>query len=246
MVSLAGRTTLLMALQPWREVDEIIHRRLVQLVDPRPGQEVLWIGCGSGRSVLWWAGRLGVHVHGIDQDAAAIEHADAAARAAGLSARVTLQLGDPANLPHEAQTFDIAVAHVLYLPGADGAPVVREAARVVRPLGAVVAVVPTWLSRPPDRDVRAIEALGVRPLVLMEWKQAFRDAGLVELTVEDAALDGAWLAHRWPWVVHRAWRVGGWAAVGAALSRPVFALKRLAQRRALGLSIVRGTRWPHP
>ncbi len=240
-----SRATLLTALQPWREVDQTIHRRLAALVDPRSEQEVLWIGCGSGRSVLWWAARLGAQVHGLDPDSGAIEHAEAAARAAGLSGRVTLQVGEAADLPHEAQTFDIVVAHMLYLPGADGTRVVREAARVVRPRGTVAAVVPTWLSRPGDRDARAMEALGVRPLLLVEWKQLFRDAALVELTVEDAAMDGGWLAHRWPRVVHRAWRAGGWAAVRAAVSRPVFALKRLAQSRVLGLSIVKGTRWPH-
>lgn len=241
----ASRANLLMALQPWREVDEAIHRRLAQLVDAHAEQEVLWIGCGSGRSVLWWAGRLNARVHGIDPDPGAVERAEATMRQAGLSERVTLQVGNPEDLPHEAQTFDLAVLHMLYLPGADGTAVVREAARVVRPLGVVAGVLPTWLSRPARPDAERIEALGIGPFLLVEWKQLFRDAGLVELTAEDAALDGAWVSRRWPWVIQRAWSAGGWAAVRAALSRPVFTLTRLARTRILGLSILKGTRWPH-
>ncbi|GBD31268.1 MAG: hypothetical protein KatS3mg081_0970 [Gemmatimonadales bacterium] len=245
MPAKAHRANLLMALQPWHEVDEGIHRRILQLVDARPEQDVLWIGCGSGRAVLWWANRLNARVHGIDPDPVAIERADAAVRELGLTAQVTLQVGNPEDLPHENQAFDLVVLHMLYLPGADAMKVVQEAARVVRGYGVVAGIVPTWLSRPSPLEAERLGALGINPFLLVEWKQFFREAGLVELVAEDAALDGSWISQQWPWVVIRAWRAGGWSAVRAALSRPVFTLARLARRRVLSLSILKGTRWPH-
>jgi SAM-dependent methyltransferase len=242
----AHRANLLTALQPWHEVDEGIHRRILQLVDAKPEQDVLWIGCGFGRAVLWWANRLNARVHGVDPDPVAIERADAAARELGLASRVTLQVGDPEDLPHESQAFDLVVIHMLYLPGADAMKVVREASRVVRGYGVVAGIVPTWLSRPSVPEAERLGLLGIHPLLLVEWKQLFREAALVELVAEDAALDGSWISQQWPLVVIRAWRTGGWSAVRACLSRPVFTLARLARRRVLGLSILKGTRWPHP
>ncbi len=241
----AHRADLLTALQPWREVDEGIHRRIVQLVDAKPEQDVLWIGCGSGRAVLWWANRLNARVHGIDPDPVALERADAAVRELGLASQVTLQVGNPEDLPHESQAFDLVVIHMLYLPGADAVKVVKEAARVVRAYGVVAGIVPAWLSRPSRLEADRLGALGIHPLLLIEWKQLFREAGLVELVAEDAARDGSWISQQWLWVVIRAWRAGGWSAVRSALSRPVFTLVRLARRRVLGLSILKGTRWPH-
>lgn len=238
------RPELLAALQPWREVDEAIHRRILQLVDAQPEQDVLWIGCGSGRPVLWWANRLNARVHGVDPDPTAIERAERAARALGLEAQVTLQVGSAEDLPHQGEAFDLVVVHMLYLPGADAGKVLKEAARVARPYGVVAGVVPTWLSRPSQREVDRVASLGIRPLLLVEWKQLFREASLVDLTAEEAALDGSWISARWPWVLYRAWRIGGWSAARAALSRSVFALARLARRRVLSLSIVKGARWP--
>jgi SAM-dependent methyltransferase len=240
-----SRATLLTALQPWREIDQAIHRRLVHLTDPQEGQEVLWIGSGAGRSPLWWAERFGAHVHAIDADPDAIAQAEEAARAAGLSQRVVFQVADPGNLPHESQTFDLTILNALYVDAADAAAVVREAARVARPMSAVVAIVPTWLGSPSDPDAVQISRLGVAPHQLMEWKQVFRDAGLVELAVDDAALDGGWLVHGLAGALARAWRAARWTGISAVLSRPAAALRKLSRRRVLGLCLVKGTRWPH-
>lgn len=240
-----SRTTLLTVLQPWREIDEAIHRRLVRLTDPREGQEVLWIGCGAGRSPLWWAERHGAHVHGIDADPAAIEQAERAAREAGLAHRVAFQVADPRNLPHESAMFDLIVLNALYLDAADPPAILREAARVARPMSGVVAIVPTWLGTPTEDDTRQIARLGLTAHQLVEWKQFFRDAGFVELAVDDAALDGGWLVHGLARTLGRAWRAARWVGVLGVLSRPAAALRHLSRRRVLGLCLVKGTRWPH-
>jgi SAM-dependent methyltransferase len=240
-----SRTTLLTVLQPWREVDEGIHRRLARLAEPTPEQETLWIGCGAGRSPLWWVERYGGHLHGVDADARAIEQAERAARQAGLAERVLFQAAEPASLPHEDQTFDLVVLNGLYVDAGDAQAVIGEAARVVRPMCAVVAIVPTWLHVAPVPDAGRLARLGLSPHQLVEWKQLFRDAGLVDLAVDDAAADGGWLAHGVSGAVTRGWRAARWRGLAAVLSEPARALRRLVRHRALGLALVKGLRWPH-
>lgn len=240
-----SRATLLTVLQPWREVDEGIHRRLAHLAEPSAEQEVLWIGCGAGRSPLWWAERYGGHMHGVDADARAIEQAEVAARQAGLAERVLFQGAEPTSLPHEDQTFDLVVLNALYVDAGDAQAVIGEAARVVRPMCAVVAILPTWVHVPPAADARRIARLGLCPHQLVEWKQLFREAGLVDLAVDDAAADGGWLVHGASGAVARAWRAARWRGLLAVLSEPARALRRLYRQRALGLALVKGIRWPH-
>jgi SAM-dependent methyltransferase len=240
-----SRTTLLTVLQPWREVDEGIHRRLAHLAEPSPEQETLWIGCGAGRSPLWWAERYGGHMHGVDADARAIEQAEQAARRAQLAERVLFQTAEPASLPHEDRSFDLVVLNALYVDAEDAQAVIAEAARVVRPMRPVVAILPTWLQVPPAPDAQRIARLGLSPHQLVEWKHFFRDAGLVELAVDDAAAAGGWLVHGAPGAIRRAWRAARWHGLVAVLSEPARALRRLYRQRAVGLALVRGMRWPH-
>ncbi|NIM50031.1 MAG: methyltransferase domain-containing protein [Gemmatimonadales bacterium] len=238
-------TGLLAILQPWADVAEPIHRRLAQLADAEPGQEVLWVGCGSGRSVLWWAERFRTHIEGVDPDHNAIEAAERASRRADLASLVTFQTATPDDLPHEAQVFDVTIANLLYLFGTDGARILQEAGRVARPMSTVMALVPSWLSTPDPEDARLLGSLGLQPHLLVEWKSFFREAGIVELSVEDAALDGNWIAYGWIGLLIRGWRAARWVGVGMVLSREVRTLRSLARQRVLGLSIVKGTRWPH-
>jgi SAM-dependent methyltransferase len=238
-------TQLLAVFQPWSEIAEGIHRRLASLVDETEGQEVLWVGSGSGRSVLWWGERFGGHTIGVDPDPGRVDEADAAARTEGMDGRVGFQLGDPADLPFEENVFDVVIADFLHLHALDGDAVVGELGRVARPMGTVAAMVPVWLATPEPRHASAMGALGIRPKLLMEWKQRFREAGVVEIAVESAAQDGGWLAHGPLGIVARAWRVARWNGLRAMLRREVRLLRALARRRILGFSIVKGTRWPH-
>jgi len=232
-------------LQPWAEVAEPIHRRLAQIVDAQTEQEVLWVGCGAGRSVLWWARRFETHVQGVDPDSRAIEAAEAAARDAQLTRLTSFQAADSTNLPHEAQVFDLCVANMLQLLEADGGRVLAELARVARPMSTVAALVPCWLSAPKPEDQQALLAIGLRPALLVEWKNYFRVSGVVELVVEDTSLDGRWISPGWIGLVIRGWRAARWAGVRTVLSREFRVLRSLALRRTLGFSIVKGTRWPH-
>jgi SAM-dependent methyltransferase len=245
MPPLLTPTRLLAVLQPWAEIAEPIHRRLAQLVDVTPGQEVLWVGCGAGRSVFWWVSRFETHVHGVDPDPAAIELAERTARAAGLATAATFQTADPTNLPHEAAVFDVAIANLLYLPGFGGEHVLRDCGRVARPMSTIAALVPTWLATPEPDEAEQLERLGIHPRFLMQWKGYFREAGIVELAVEDPAPDVTWLAPGWVGLLVRAWRAAHWSGVRFVVGRGFRTLRSLAVRRVVGISLVKGTRWPH-
>jgi hypothetical protein len=112
-------------------------------------------------------------------------------------------------------------------------------------MSTVMAVVPSWLSTPDPADAQQLEALGLKPQLLVEWKSFFREAGVVELSVEDAAQDGGWISYGWLGLVVRGWRAAHWTGVRAVLGPEFRTLRRLAMKRVLGLSIIKGTRWPH-
>jgi len=238
-------STLLTVLQPWTDFVEPIYKRVAQMGEVGDWGETLWVGCGSGRSVLWWSQEFDLMTQGLDPDADAIESAEARLRGTDLTKNVTFQVADPSNLPHEDHVFDTVVVHMLYMRGVDGETVLREAVRVLRPMGNVVVIAPSWLQIPRKADAKLIESLGFSPRVTMEWKGHLRDAGAVELTVEEAAKDGLWFAPGLYSLVVRGWHAAGWTGSRSMLSREIWALRRLTRKRVLGLSIVKGARWPH-
>jgi SAM-dependent methyltransferase len=162
-----------------------------------------------------------------------------------MSKLATFQVADPADLPHEDKVFDTVVVHILHLPGSDGKQVLKEAGRVTRPMGTVVALVPSWSQTPEAKDVATLGGLGLSPYLPVEWKSFCRDAGIVELSVEAAADEGGWLGCGRVKLLLRGWRAAGWSGVRTVLGREVRTLCRLARKRVIGFSVVKGTRWPH-
>jgi SAM-dependent methyltransferase len=236
---------LLTTLQPWTEIVEPIYKRVAELAEASEGGETLWIGCGSGRSVLWWSQKFETMTHGLDPDPDAIEAAEERVRGTSLTSRVTFQHADPSDLPHEDRVFDTVVVHMLYMRSPAGEQILKEAVRVLRPLGSIVVIAPSWLQTPRESDSKLIESLGFSPRVTMGWKGHLRDAGAVELTVEEAAKGRHWFTMGLFSLVVRGWHAAGWAGARAMMSREVWALRRLTRKRILGLSILKGARWPH-
>ena len=238
-------SVLLTVLQPWTDIVAPIYKRVAQMVDAEDWGETLWVGCGSGRSVLWWTQKYKSVTQGLDSDADAVESAESRVRGTDVAKLVTFQVADPSNLPHEDHVFDSVVVHTLYLRDVDMERVLQEAVRVLRPMGNVVVIAPSWLQTPRERDINLIESLGFYPRVAMEWKGHLRDAGAVDLIVEEAARDGVWFAPGLFSLVVRGWHAAGWIGSRAMLSQEVLALRRLVRKRVLGLSILKGSRWPH-
>ena len=117
----------------WASYVPELGRDVVELLDPRPGERVLDLGCGDGALTAHLAAR-GCHVLGVDRSAAFV----AAARKRGLS---TLQadarhLAGP-ELP--AGSFDAVFSNAVLHWIPDAAAVVAGVRRLLRTGGSFVA-----------------------------------------------------------------------------------------------------------
>lgn len=244
----------------WRATGDDLYREVARLTDAGPGTEILVAGCGAGMAAEWLAVRTGASVTGVDPDAESIARAETLARDAGVGERLHYTESALDDLPHETAVFDIALGEPALSAAADPGRAVGELARVTRPMGRVVLLQPTWTSEISDsaRDM-LVERLGLRPQLLVEWKQMMRDAGLVELQVEDwtdgAAPGGrsgsgehevpelAW--HEKARITGAAWRHSGWRVARGAVERETRLLRVLSRERAVGFQLITGVKWPH-
>ncbi|GAA1102721.1 methyltransferase domain-containing protein [Nocardiopsis composta] len=115
-----------------RMTDEVISR-----LDPRPGQRILDVGCGTGSPALRLARRQEVEIVGISISPRQIEVAAEGAREAGVDDRVRYEVADAMSLPYPDDSFDgvMALESMVHMP--DKVQVLREIARVLRPGGRV-------------------------------------------------------------------------------------------------------------
>jgi hypothetical protein len=102
-----------------------------------------------------------------------------------------------------------------------------------------------------------VERIGLRPHLLIDWYQMMREAGLVEIQVQDWTEAGAKAAAEsdeeepaltWQQKVQiagRAWRQLGWKGARSAVARESALLKELTRERALGFQLLKGVKWPH-
>ena len=86
-----------------RAIDRSIERLIVSLLDPKPGERVLDIGCGPGNHLLIFS-KLGLNISGIDASAHMISKAEER-----FGHCCTLKTGAAESLPFEDNEFDLAV-----------------------------------------------------------------------------------------------------------------------------------------
>lgn len=124
------------------ESTRAVSERLVALIDPRAGEQLLEVAAGAGDTGLLAAERLRPGGRLVSTDAAPemVEAARRRARELGAD-DVELVVGDAASLPFDDASFDATLCRfgVMLVPDCDAAA--RELARVLRPEGrAAVAV----------------------------------------------------------------------------------------------------------
>jgi ubiquinone/menaquinone biosynthesis C-methylase UbiE len=108
----------------------------VDMLDLRPGEDVLDAGCGTGAALAEMRRRGVRSLTGVDRSATMLEMARGR-----LGDRVTHMLGDLTAMPLPDRVFDAAlVLNVLYFDDAQRS-IVRELHRVLRPGGRLVAYV---------------------------------------------------------------------------------------------------------
>jgi SAM-dependent methyltransferase len=113
-----------------------VHRRIIELVAPQPGECFLDLACGTG-GVALIAARTGADVTGLDISADQLEKARAAAAEAGLEIR--FDEGDAQALPYEDASYDVVVSAFGMIFAPDHRQAADELTRVSKP-GARVAV----------------------------------------------------------------------------------------------------------
>ena len=238
-----------------------LYRKIAQITELQPRHEVLVAAAGRGVSTLFLARSCGCEAAGVETDTALADEAERRAVAEGMEPRVTFQAAALDDLPYRDGIFDVAIGEMGLAAATDPAAAVRELARVTRPMGCVVLIQLIWTGNvsPERRDMLAAH-LGARPMFLVEWKQLLRDAGVVDLKVED------WSDAPSPFrpraggpfpdfseifslrerldILRRARRRWGWRGVRGAVLREREVHRLLTRERALGLSLIVGTRWP--
>ena len=107
---------------------------LVEAVDPRPGQRVLDVACGSGNAAIS-AGRRYCKVTGLDYVPSLVDRGKQRAAAEGMP--IDFRVGDAQALPFDDASFDVvlSVFGVMFAP--DQAKAAREVLRVCKPGGKI-------------------------------------------------------------------------------------------------------------
>jgi ubiquinone/menaquinone biosynthesis C-methylase UbiE len=124
--------------------EQPVRRAGLKMLAAQPGEKVLEIGFGTGRSLVDLARAVGPggRVFGIDLSPKMREIAQRLVRKKGLEARVELTCGDALHLPYGTRTLDgIFMTFTLELFDTPEIPLVlAECRRVLRPGGRIVVV----------------------------------------------------------------------------------------------------------
>lgn len=234
---------------------EALYRSVLRLVALSPDAEFLLVPSGRGRGARFVAEVTGAAGAGADPDAEMVAVASDRAKAKGLASRLHFEQAPLDDLPYQDGVFDLALAEIELAAAADPAAAVRELVRVTRPGGTVVLLQLVWLQPlEPERRASLVERLGIRPLMLVEWKQILKEAGVTAVQVEDWS-DAASSPRRVPLLgglaelytlrgklrlLPRAWGRWGWRGVRAVLSRERELHRLLQDERVLGMAVMRG------
>lgn len=242
---------------------EDLYRKIALLTEARAGQDLLDVACGRGLPAAFLAANYGVDVMGLDPDPTVVAEAEQQARRMGLEEHLHFQSTPLDDLPYKDDIFDITIGEIGLGGLYDPAAAVRELARVTRPFGHVVLVQLVWTGNlEEERRDALVERLGTRPMLLVEWKQLLRDAGCVDLHVEDWSDDsrGARSSGGSPVldlsqslslrskvvILRRALARWGWRGVRGAIVREQEFHHLLTRRRVLGLSLIKAVKWGDP
>ena len=238
---------------------EALYRQVARITELDAEQTLLEVPCGAGRGTELLASVTGAECFGIDPSADLIAEAEQRTRTREVAELLHFDSGPLDDLPFRDGIFDVVLGGVGVAMHPDPGSAIRELARVTRPMGTVVLVQPIWTGNVDEsRREALVKHLGARPLLLVEWKHLLREAGVVDLHVED------WSDYASPFrpslgrslhdvsdlyslrqkavILHRAYRRWGWRGVRGAVVRER-EMHRLLSQRVLGLSLIRGTRW---
>lgn len=236
-----------------------LYRQIAVLADLEEGCEILVAGSGNGVTLDYFVTEHGAHGAGVDFDEAMVAQATERARERDVADRLQFQHAPLDRLPYRDEVFDVTVGELGLTAHAEPEPAVEELVRVTRPGGTVALVQLAWKA-PVDETRRRLLAgyLGVRPLMLVEWKRLLLEAGLERIHIEDWTDEQTSFRPRvakpFPdfaelfslrekiGILRRAWRKWGWPGVKTALAREREVHELLTEERILGLHLLKGVK----
>lgn len=130
--------------------------RILEIVDPRPGEWLLDIGCGTGDDARLLSERVapGGHVIGVDQSRTMVE--EAGRRAAGQTLSIEFRVGDAHHLDFADESFDGCRTERTLQHVTDPARALGEMVRVARPGARIVVAEPDWETAMIDASDRRV------------------------------------------------------------------------------------------
>ena len=190
---------------------------ILRAAQPRPGERVLDVGCGTGIFTAQFA-RQGARVTGLDVSSQMLAVARKRASQEGLS--IELRQGQAEKLPFPDASFDVALSVTVLEFVEAPAAVVAEMARVVRPGGRLVVAA---LS---SRGLWALQRRLSKQETIYSHARFFSPTQLRRLLepVGEVSLDACVFVPPWYWRpvgrLHPLWEAIGrhlWKGLGAFL-----------------------------
>ena len=115
------------------------NRIMCQIAGIKPEDQVLDAGCGIGGSSIWLAKNIGCRATGVTVSAEQVAHAKRNAQRHGVADRVDFQVADFCATPFPDASFDVVWAIESSCYATDKRDFFREAYRVLKPGGTLIA-----------------------------------------------------------------------------------------------------------
>ena len=162
-------------------------KRLLEIIKPKPGHEVLDVGCGVGIGPVFLAEKIGCRVVGVDITPRMIQRAQDRAQRKGVTELVDFRVADMHALPFAGSHFDAAIAESVLTFSQDKTHVVNELARVVKQGGMVAFTEAIWVRPPPEGKADFMARAGGMPegiLTHEEWRAIVAASNLEQVVAE--------------------------------------------------------------
>ncbi len=147
-----------------------------------PGQELLYVGSGSGVAAIQIAQTYGCKVVGVDLLEPMVEAARQWAVERGADDQVEFRVADAQSLPFDDDRFDVLLCESVNVFVPDLQKAANEYVRVVKPGGYVALNESVWYRDPPEKGEQIMyELTGQRLRRPQEWIAMLRNAGLADI-----------------------------------------------------------------
>ena len=158
-------------------------RELLELCQITQGQNVLYIGSGTGIAPCYIAKTRGCYVRAIDISEGMIARSQQRATREHVLDRVGLVIGDAQSLPFVDEVFDAVIGESVTPFMEDKRKAVSEYVRVLKPGGRIGLNESFWLKPPPAELVEYIRSStdGAEVLTSDGWKELLQTTGVKDV-----------------------------------------------------------------